>query len=61
MGVTGFTRKMGVFFAYGVDGREFFPALYSYPPSSICVSLLHALPQASLLSQNASSFMVAKV
>jgi len=27
-GVAGFTRKTGVFFAYGVDGREFFPALY---------------------------------
>ncbi len=28
MGVTGFTRKTGVFFAYGVDGPEFPPALY---------------------------------
>jgi len=28
MGVTDFTRKTGVFFAYGVDGPEFPPALY---------------------------------
>jgi len=27
-GVAGFTRKTGVFFAYGVDGPEFPPALY---------------------------------
>jgi len=27
-GVAGFTKKSGVFFAYGVDGPEFFPALY---------------------------------
>jgi len=27
-GVTDFTRKTGVFFAYGVDGPEFPPALY---------------------------------
>jgi len=26
--VAGFTRKTGVFFAYGVDGPEFPPALY---------------------------------
>ena len=26
-GVAGFTKKSGVFFAYGVDGPEFFPAL----------------------------------
>jgi len=29
-GVAGFTKKSGVFFAYGVDGPEFFPALYIY-------------------------------
>jgi len=28
--VTGFTRKTGVFFAYGVDDSEFSPVLYSY-------------------------------
>ncbi len=28
-GVAGFTRKTGVFFAYGVDGPEFPPALYA--------------------------------
>jgi len=28
MGLAGFTRKTGVFFAYGVDGLEFPPALY---------------------------------
>ncbi len=27
--VAGFTRKTGVFFAYGVDGPEFPPALYT--------------------------------
>jgi hypothetical protein len=27
--VAGFTRKTGVFFAYGVDGPEFPPALYA--------------------------------
>jgi len=27
-GVAGFTKESGVFFAYGVDGPEFFPALY---------------------------------
>jgi len=27
-GVAGFTRKIGVFFAYSVDGPEFPPALY---------------------------------
>ena len=26
-GGAGFTKKSGVFFAYGVDGPEFFPAL----------------------------------
>jgi len=26
-GVTGFTRKTGVFFTYGVDGPDFSPAL----------------------------------
>ncbi len=30
-GVAGFTRKTGVFFAYGVDGPEFPPALYLDP------------------------------
>jgi len=32
-GVAGFTKKSGVFFAYGVDGPEFFPALYLKLPA----------------------------
>jgi len=31
-GVAGFTKKSGVFFAYGVHGPEFFPALYIIAP-----------------------------
>jgi len=32
--VAGFTRKTGVFFAYGVDGPEFPSALYAWVSSS---------------------------
>jgi len=40
-GVAGFTRKTGVFFAYGVDGPEFPPALYCSSTRQALISLFH--------------------
>ena len=42
MGVTGFTRKTGVFFTYDMNGSEFPPALYQQTLSELkSVKYLH--------------------
>ncbi len=43
-GVTGFTRKTGVFFAYSVDGPEFPPALYDLRKRDGSEAMIPQLP-----------------